>query len=96
MRMRRIVVLGLFVVVLAGCGRRATREDCELIVDRNVEVGLKVQGTIDPVTIQKRKDEMRAEMKERIDQCVGKRVTDGMIKCVKSSETPDQIDKCLR
>jgi hypothetical protein len=35
-------------------------------------------------------------MKDRIDQCVGKRVTDAMINCVKSAETADQIDKCLR
>lgn len=93
--MRLAALVGLL-LVLAGCGRKATREDCELIVDRNVEVGLRVQGTVDPVTIQKRKDEMRADMKERIDQCVGKRVTDGMLACVKRSETPDQIDKCLR
>ncbi len=93
MRLRVAVPL---LLLLCACGRRASREDCELIVDRNVEVGLRVQGTVDPVTIQKRKDEMRSEMKERIDQCVGKRVTDRMMACVKSSETPDQIDKCLR
>jgi hypothetical protein len=81
---------------LAGCGRRATREDCELIVDRNVEVGLRTQGTLDPTVIQKRKDEMRTDMKERIDQCIGKRVTDREMACVKAAETPDQIDKCLR
>ncbi|HEY8075736.1 MAG TPA: hypothetical protein VIF62_16535 [Labilithrix sp.] len=92
----RVGVAVLSLVVLAGCGRKATRDDCELIVDRNVEVGLRAQGTIDPQTIQKRKDEMRADMKDRIDQCVGKRVTDHEIACVKTSETPDQIDKCLR
>ncbi len=86
----------LLLVVLAGCGRKATREDCELIVDRNVEVGLRAQGTVDPATIQKRKDEMRSEMKDRIDQCVSKRVTDHEMACVKAAETPDQIDKCLR
>jgi hypothetical protein len=89
----------LFVVallVLAGCGRKATRDDCDVIVDRNVEVQLRAQGTLDPATIAKRKDEMRSDMKDRIDQCVGKRVTDAMMTCVKGAETADQIDKCLR
>jgi hypothetical protein len=86
----------LAVVALAACGRKATRADCETIVDRNVEVQLKSQGTVDPATIAKRRDEIRAEMKDRIDQCVGKRLTDGMMACVKKAETADQIDKCLR
>ena len=97
-RMRRVFVAlsPLLFVVLAGCGRRATREDCEIIVDRNVEVQLRAQGTVDPATITKRKEEMRSDMKERIDQCVGKHVTDARMACVKAAETADQIDKCLR
>jgi hypothetical protein len=83
-------------LVVAGCGRKATRDDCDIIVDRNVEVMLKSQGTVDPAVIAKRKDEMRSEVRDRIDQCVGKRVTDREIACIKTAETSDQIDKCLR
>ena len=79
-----------------GCGRKATRADCELVVDKNVEVKLKADGMTDAVLVQKRKEELRASLKEDIDKCVGKRVTDGMLACVKSAETPEQIDKCLR
>jgi hypothetical protein len=86
----------LALVLLSGCGRKATREDCELIVDKNVEVKLKVDGTTDPALIEKRKGELRASLKEDIDKCVGKRVTDSMLSCVKNAETPEQIDKCLR
>jgi hypothetical protein len=39
---------------------------------------------------------MRASMKDDIDKCVGKRVTDGMMACVKTAETAETIDKCLR
>lgn len=83
-------------VLLAGCGRKATRGDCEAVVDRNVEVKLKAEGTVDPTVIEKRKEELRASLREDIDRCVGKRVTDSMLACVKSADTPEQIDKCLR
>jgi len=83
-------------VVLPGCGRKATREDCEVVVDRNVELQLKALGVTDPATVTKRREEMRASMKEDIDRCVGKRVTDGNMACVKNAETAEKIDKCLR
>jgi len=88
----------LFVASLAlvACGRKATREDCEMVVDRNIEVKLKSDGVTDPAVVQKRKDELKPTLKEDIDKCVGKRLTDGMMKCVKTAETPEQIDKCLR
>jgi hypothetical protein len=66
------------------------------VVDRNVELQLKQLGTTDPATVAKRKEEMRASMKDDIDKCVGKRVTDGMMACVRNAQTADQIDKCLR
>lgn len=83
-------------VVLAGCGRKATREDCEVVVDRNVEVQMKALGVSDPDAIAKRRTEMHASMKDDIDKCVGKRVTDAMIACVKTADSVEAIDKCLR
>lgn len=82
--------------MLVGCGRKATREDCEIVVDRNVELQLRALGVTDPVIVAKRRDEMRTSMKEDIDKCVGKRVTDGNMACVKTAETAEKIDKCLR
>jgi hypothetical protein len=84
------------VPTVLGCGRKATRADCELVVDKNVEVKLKSDGMTDPALIQKRKDELRASLKDDIDKCVGKRVTDGMLTCVNNAQTAEQIDKCLR
>jgi hypothetical protein len=84
------------VLMLTGCGRKATREDCEAVVDKNVELQLKALGVVEPGTVAKRRDEMRASMKDDIDKCVGKRVTDSMISCVKSAESTEKIDKCLR
>lgn len=88
--------MALVAFAVAGCGRKATRADCELVVDKNVEVKLRADGVTDPPVVQKRKDELRASLKEDIDKCVGKRVTDGMLTCVKGAQTAEQIDKCLR
>jgi hypothetical protein len=95
-RMRWQLVASALALFAFGCGRKATREDCELVVDKNVEVKLKADGMTDPALIQKRKDELRTSLKEDIDKCVGKRVTEGMLACVKRAESPEQIDKCLR
>lgn len=99
--MRRSLYASAFGVIIAvvgltGCGRKATRADCELVVDKNVEVKLKADGLTDAALVQKRKEELRASLKEDIDKCVGKRVTDGMLECVKGAESVEQIDKCLR
>ena len=88
--------VAIAVCLLLGCGRKATRADCELVVDRNVEVKLKSDGMTDPVLVQKRKEELRASLRDDIDKCVGRRVTEGMLACVKGAATPEQIDKCLR
>lgn len=93
-------LLALLALVLAlgvlGCGRKATREDCETVVDRNVELQLKALGVTDPAVVGKRRAEMRASMEKDIAECVGKRVTDSMMVCVKTADTAEQIDKCLR
>lgn len=96
MHVRWVPVLFAVAMIALGCGRKATREDCELVVDKNVEVKLRADGMTDPDVVKKRKDELRASLKEDIDKCVGKRVTDGMLTCVKGAETAEQIDKCLR
>lgn len=91
-----IVFLALLSLFVTACGRKATREDCEMVVERNIEVKLKADGVTDPGVIQKRKDELKGILKDDIDKCVGKRVTEGMMTCVKGAQTAEQIDKCLR
>jgi hypothetical protein len=91
-----VAFAGAAALILPGCGRKATREDCEIVVDRNVELQLKALGVTDATVVTKRREEMRASMKDDIDKCVGKRVTDGMMTCVKAADTAEKIDKCLR
>lgn len=79
-----------------GCGRKATRADCEKFFDKNIEVKMKEDGTTDPEAIKKRQTELRNERRDDIDQCVGRRITDGMLTCVDGAKTPLDIDQCLR
>lgn len=90
-----IFVVGIAVSVTA-CGRKATRADCEKFFDKNVEVKMKEEGNVDAPAIAKRQAELRNDRKEDIDQCVGRRITDGMLKCVDGAQTAQDIDKCLR
>jgi hypothetical protein len=86
----------LAALVSVGCGRKATEEDCRTIIDKNVEIQMKSMNITDPAAIDKKKAEMRAEFEADLKGCVGKRVTDGMMECVKKAQKPDEIDKCMR
>jgi hypothetical protein len=90
------LVVGLLPLALAGCGRRATVSDCDLIFNRYVEVQLRAVHVTDPVEITRREQAMRAEMKDDLKQCPGKRITDSMLRCVQNAQTNDEIDKCTR
>ena len=89
-------VLGALALGVVGCGRRATAADCDLIFSRYVEVQLRAVHVTDPVEVTKREQAMRAEMKDDLKQCPGKRITDSMLRCVQNAQTNDDIDKCTR
>jgi hypothetical protein len=94
---RRFALLTLTsLLFVTGCGRKVTRGDCEKFFDRNIEVKMKEDGTTDPAAIKKRQQELREQHKDDIDQCVGRRINDSMLKCVDDAQTATDIDKCLR
>jgi hypothetical protein len=92
----RFAAAALGSVLLVACTRPATQQDCELIVDRNVEVQMKAMNFKDPDQIAKRQAEMRAQLGDELKACVGRRITDGTIECVKKATTGDELDACLR
>lgn len=93
--MRRLLV-PVVLLFVAGCGRKATRADCEHFFNKNVEVKLKSEGITDPPAIAKRQAELRATLQEDLDKCVGRRITDSMLTCVDKAQSENDIDKCLR
>ncbi len=97
--MREILAVW-FVVLLAGiatgCGRRATRGDCQLIVDKSVELQLKETNQTSAEAIQKREEEVRFELEGELKACEGRRVTERTMDCVNTASTTQELDQCLR
>ena len=59
-------------------------------------VQMKQMAIKDPTAIEKRKQEIRTELKGALEGCVGKRITDGMLACVARAQTASDIDACMR
>jgi hypothetical protein len=82
--------------VVAACGRRATASDCQLIVDRSVELQLQELNLNDAAAIAERERQVRSELDDEIKSCESRRVTDKTMSCVRSAQTTRELDKCLR
>jgi hypothetical protein len=99
---RAALVLGLGLIataVLGACGRRATELDCQLIVDKSVELELRQAAggsETSPDAIKKREEQVRGELQDEIKSCEGKRVTDQTMACVHAARTTEELDACLR
>lgn len=86
----------MLVVGAAACGRKATAADCQRIADRVVEVEMRAIRASDPAAVDKKKDELRPQLAEELKDCVGRRITDGLMKCVGEATTPEEMQECLR
>ena len=83
-------------LALLGCGHPATQAECDEIFNRSAEIELRMQNVTDPKLIQERTAAVRAAKgEELIQKCVGKRVTDGAMECVRKATTAEQMDQCL-
>ena len=91
---RLMLLLGL--LLTAECGRRATDDDCRLIVDRSVELQMEEMSQNDKATIAEREKEVRAELQDEIKSCETRRVTDKTMACVRGAKTMRELDACLR
>ncbi len=91
-----LTAAALAAVGLGGCGRRATELDCQLIVDKSVELQLRETNQTSPEAIEKREEQVRAELQDEIKSCEGRRVTEKTLACVHSASTTQELDKCLR
>ncbi|WP_437672800.1 hypothetical protein [Sorangium sp. So ce131] len=80
----------------AGCGHPASRDECEAIFKRSAEIELRAQNIVDPKLVEERTAAVRsARGNELIDRCVGRRITDAALSCVRQATTPEQVDRCL-
>jgi hypothetical protein len=83
--------------VLLGCGHPATQVECDEIFNRSAEIELRLQNVTDPKVIAERTAAVRtAKGDELIQRCVGKRITDDAMTCVRKATTAEQMDQCLQ
>ena len=87
----------LLSAALAGCGHPATREECDQLLAKSAEIELRGQRVTDPATIAERTAAARATPKgvDFTAQCMGKRITQSALDCVRSATTAEQFDHCL-
>jgi len=86
----------LAVVILGGCGHPASREECDEIFARSAEIELRAQNITDPKVIAQRTAEARAARgDELMGRCLGKRITQSALECVRTANTSEQLDRCL-
>ena len=90
-----LAAAALLAGTLGGCGRRATELDCQLIVDKSVELQLRETNQTSAEAIQKREEQVRAELQDEMKSCEGRRVTEKTLSCVKAASTMQELEKCL-
>ena len=89
------VLIGFLGLSQVACGRKATEADCDLIIDRNTEVAMKAINITDHTAIAKKQAQIRTDMKEELKDCVGRRISDSIIACVRAAQSTDDINKCM-
>ena len=87
----------LLVPLLLACGHPATPKECEEIVERVAILELK-KAKVNPETFAEEvkiaKESFRKDMTKR---CIGRRVTDAAMACVRQATRAEQIeDECFR
>jgi hypothetical protein len=92
---RALSRLGLAAVVAAGCGRKATVDDCEQIVRRIAE--LELTGVVPDAELSAEVTEAQQAFRERaLADCVGRRITEKSLACVARAKTSEAvIDDCF-
>lgn len=91
-----IVLLAAGSVGSTACGRKANEADCQLIVDRSVELQMKEMEKSEREAIEKRQQQLRKELEGEMKDCVGRRVTDKMMACVRAAQSSADLEKCVK
>ena len=81
--------------MVLGCGREATLEDCQRIVERITE--LELAGVVPEEELGSEVSEAKARFRERaLSQCEGRRITEKSLACVeKATSAAAIIDECF-
>ena len=87
--------MAVLALTAAGCGRKATVEDCEQIVRRIAE--LELRDVVSKEELGSEVQDAQQRFRERaLADCVGRRITEKSLTCVNGAKTPEAvIDDCF-
>jgi hypothetical protein len=89
-----VVLVGLCAAVATGCGRQATVEDCEQIVARIAELELKEVAVSDQAEVKAQIEGTQTAFRDRLmTDCVGRRLRQSSIDCLKKATSADSAVK---
>lgn len=94
-----LTCVAMSVTCATGCGHPATDRECQEIVERIATLELeKASGTNDPKSVGAQVDETKKALAPNtMKDCVGKRITERAMQCVRSAKTSQQIvDDCFK
>ncbi len=86
----------LFIVTLGSAigacqSRRATRQDCEAILERIVDIELQERGYRDPMLHEIKHTAFKKKLDAELERCVGKRLEQKALACVQSASTSEAL-----
>ncbi|HYQ47413.1 MAG TPA: hypothetical protein VER11_35825 [Polyangiaceae bacterium] len=96
---RLFVCVTVGVTCALGCGHPATDKECQEIVERIATLELeKAAGTNDAKAVGAQVDETKKALAPNtMKDCVGKRITERAMQCVRSAKSSQQIvDDCFK
>jgi small lipoprotein (TIGR04454 family) len=98
MKLTRFLVLaGVAITVVAGCGRPATEAECEEIVERTARLKIQETSPMREEAVDSEVAELKDKLRDKIMQgCVGKRVTQRAMRCVRDAPTSEAVKECFR
>jgi len=87
-----------FVLGAVGCGHPATDKECQEIVERIATLELEKTGSNDPKSVGTQVDETKKALAPNtLKDCVGKRITERAMQCVRSAKSSQEIvDDCFK
>jgi small lipoprotein (TIGR04454 family) len=90
-----LVLFSSLALAVVGCGHPASVQECEQIVERIAQLELEKRG-IDPQAIATEVKTTKQQMHERtMKECVGRRITESALRCVRDAKRSEQIEQCF-
>ncbi len=82
---------------MVGCGHPATEPECEEILQRSAELELRSRNITDAEMIKTRVAAAREAKRDKLmGLCVGRRITDNAMSCIREAGTSEDLEACLQ